>query len=303
MADGTDVGMDHDRGDALIAAAVAQLRATGVNVAALGIAVSGGANSMALMALVAGWAKRLGEAAPRLHILTVDHGLRREAASEAEQVAIAARRLGLTHTTLTWTGDKPATSLQEAARNARYQLLGTCAREHGLAAILVAHTADDQMETFLMRLAHGSGVDGLAGMAVLSRRQDLLLLRPFLDVAKSELVATLKSADIAWSEDPSNRNLAFERIRVRQAAPALRDIGLTTGAIGMTAKRLARASVALEAATTHWLGDATLFAGAEFGFARFDLERWRTFPEELHVRALTALLLAIGGQTTPIAMT
>ena len=303
MSAGTDQALDQRRGDALIEAAVAQLAATGATITAFGIAVSGGADSMALMALVAGWAKRKGSAAPRLHVVTVDHGLRRDSASEAEQVAAGARQLGLAHTTLAWIGEKTATGLQEAARDARYGLLGAFAREHGLAAVLVAHTADDQAETFLMRLAHGSGVDGLAAMAVLSRRHGLVLLRPFLDVSKRQLVATLRAAGMSWIEDPSNHNVAFERIRVRQAASALGAIGLTAGAIGMTAKRLARASSALELTTTQWLGDPTMFTGAEFGFARFDLKPWRASAHDIQVRALGRLLAVIGGQAAPIAMT
>jgi tRNA(Ile)-lysidine synthase len=314
----TAARIDETAGDALIDAAVAELAATGVPITALGIAVSGGADSMALLHLMAGWARRCGPAAPRLHVLTVDHQLRAAAAVEAQHVAAHAQSLGLTAAILTWTGEKPKSGLQDAARAARYQLIADYARTNGLAGVCVAHTADDQAETFLMRLAHGSGVDGLAGMATVSRRldlgpdlgpdlsqenhQDLTLVRPLLGVRKAALVATLKAAGITWIDDPSNQDLAFERIRVRNAAPVLHKIGLDAAAIGLTAKRLARASGALEAATSHWLDDATMFDGCAFGYCRFDLQRWHAAPEEWRVRALAQLLAVIGGQDGPIGM-
>jgi tRNA(Ile)-lysidine synthase len=287
-------------------AAVAELKATGSPVNALGIAVSGGADSMALLHLVAGWAKRRKTTAPKLHVLTVDHQLRAAAAAEAQHVAAHARSLGLAAVILTWSGDKPKSGLQDAARAARYRLIADYARAHALAAVCVAHTADDQAETFLMRLAHGSGVDGLAGIATISRRQeknqDLMLVRPLLGVRKAALVATLKAADITWVDDPSNHDAAFERIRVRNAAPVLHEIGLDAEAIGLTAKRLARASAALDLATTHWLDDASMFTGCALGYSRFDLVRWQAAPEELRVRALALLLAVIGGQEGPIGM-
>ena len=130
------------------------------------------------------------------------------------------------HRTLRWTGEKPATGLQEAARAARYRLLAAAAHEAGARHVLTAHTLDDQAETVLMRMARGSGPTGLAGMArhLVSpglRGEELTLVRPFLDVPKARLIATLAAAGIAFAEDPSNRDPRFTRARLRGLMPAL----------------------------------------------------------------------------------
>src|SRR5215469_13187116 len=134
------------------------------NLPALILAVSGGPDSTALLVLAARWAKRL-KRAPKLLAVTIDHGLRPEAAREAAAVKRLARRFGVAHRTLRWRGRKPKTGLQQAARVARYRLLAEVAAGAGYAHILTAHTLDDQAETVLFRLARGSGLMGLAGMA------------------------------------------------------------------------------------------------------------------------------------------
>ncbi len=135
---------------------------------ALVLAVSGGPDSIALMWLAARWRKTL-KAPPKLIAVTIDHGLRKEAKREAAGVAKLARKLGLAHRTLRWTGAKPATGLQQAARNARYRLLAEVARKERAGHILTAHTLDDQAETVLIRMSRGSGLRGLAAMQRVSR--------------------------------------------------------------------------------------------------------------------------------------
>jgi tRNA(Ile)-lysidine synthase len=130
---------------------------------ALVLAVSGGPDSTALMVLAARWCERL-KSGPTLTAVTIDHGLRAESAREAAAVGRLAHQLGLVHRTLRWTGKKPSTGLQEAARTARYRLLAKAARETGATHILTAHTLDDQAETVLIRLTRGSGLTGLGGM-------------------------------------------------------------------------------------------------------------------------------------------
>src|SRR6267142_1543016 len=151
-------------------------------VPAIVLAVSGGPDSIALMWLAARWRRALARG-PRLIAVTVDHGLRPEAAAEAREVKRLARELDLPHRTLRWTGAKPKTGLPAAARAARYRLLAQAARTSGATHILTAHTRDDQAETLLMRLLRGSGIGGLAAMARESERDGVLLARPFLHVA------------------------------------------------------------------------------------------------------------------------
>ncbi len=221
---------DDDR--PISAAEAAQLFAGFADAPALVLAVSGGPDSMALMWLAARWRKARGKG-PRLVAVTVDHGLRPEAAREARAVKHAARNLDLAHRTLRWRGDKPATGVPEAARAMRYRLLARAAKAAGASHILTAHTRDDQAETLLMRLLRGSGIAGLAAMAAVSEREGLLLARPLLDVSKARLIATLKAAQLDFADDPTNRDPAFTRPRLRALMPAL-------AAEGGDARNLAR---------------------------------------------------------------
>jgi tRNA(Ile)-lysidine synthase len=212
---------------------------------AIVLAVSGGPDSIALMWLAARWRSTLARG-PRLIAVTVDHGLRAEAASEARDVKRLARTLDLTHRTMRWTGEKPKTGSPAAARTARYRLLAQAARASGATHILTAHTRDDQAETLLMRLLRGSGISGLAAMARESERDGVLLARPFLHVSKSQLVATLKKAKIGFADDPTNRDTSFTRPRLRAIMPVLAAEGGDARNLARLASRLARANQAVE---------------------------------------------------------
>jgi len=220
------------------------------------IAVSGGGDSMALMHLFARARQLTGFSAPcsnsQVIIATVDHGLRDESLKEAQFVARAADRLGFEHVILPWLGEKPASGLQNAAREARYKLLHDLSIERNIepVAIMVAHHRDDQAETVLMRLGRGTGIDGLKGM----RKEDASLYgdqttiwRPLLDVPKTRLLATLTRDRVSWIEDPSNENADYERVRVRQARREREKLGLSDAALSRTARRLLRAHAALNA--------------------------------------------------------
>ena len=221
------------------------------------LAVSGGPDSTALLVLAAHWARRL-KRPPKLLAVTIDHGLRAEARREAAMVKRLARSLGVSHRTLRWRGRKPRTGLQEAARYARYELLAQAASRAGFAHILTAHTLDDQAETVLFRLARGSGIFGLTGMAhaaplPLDGVREIFLVRPLLHVAKARLIATLKAARVAFAEDPSNRDPRFTRARLRRdLMPVLAREGLDARALARLAARLRRAestiAVAVDAA-------------------------------------------------------
>lgn len=210
------------------------------------LAVSGGPDSMALLALMSAWAKRKG--GPRLSVATVDHGFRPEAKTETQFVQREAEALGHECHCLTREGPVPESGLQEAAREARYDLLFGCARHIGANALATAHHADDQAETVLMRLCHGSGPGGLAGMRRDTPRGAVTLVRPLLDVPRERLAASLDALGIASIADPSNADPRFERVRLRQLARTLAEFGLSRERLLQLGKRAARADVALDRA-------------------------------------------------------
>jgi tRNA(Ile)-lysidine synthase len=264
------------------------------------LAVSGGADSMAMMHLAADWVRRHPADGVALAVATVDHGLRLEAANEARTVGIAAADLGLSHVTLPWLGDKPSAGVQAAARTARYNLLTAYAESRQLqpAQLLTAHTAEDQAETLLMRLARGSGVDGLAAM-----RPERVLpgsrikhVRPLLDVPKTRLIATLQARGISWIEDPSNDNEQFERIRIRRLLPLLAEAGINVSAMGLSTRRLDRASAALEEMIRRlWTESVHTHQGA---FVTIDRKWFDCSPPELRVRLMIRAMRAMGLQAS-----
>lgn len=178
----------------------------------LAVAVSGGRDSLALALLADEWARARGG---RIVALIVDHGLRPESSGEARGTAATLAGHGIAAEILAWSGPKPTSRLQEAARAARYDLLRAACRRIGALHLLVAHHADDQSETVAMRAARHSGPDGLAGMAALVETAEVRLLRPLLGVRRDALTATLVARGVAWVEDPSNRDPRFERVRLR----------------------------------------------------------------------------------------
>ncbi len=257
--------------------------------AALILAVSGGPDSTALLYLASRWRGGL-KSGPDLVALTVDHGLRKESASEAKAVAQLCRKLGLAHKTLRWAGTKPKTGLQEAARRARYDLLAKEAARRSARHVLTAHTLDDQAETILFRLARGSGLSGLAAMAQESELSGITLVRPLLDVPKARLIVTLRKARIAFADDPSNRDPRFTRPRWRQIMPMLAKEGLSAQRLSLLAKRIRRAEAALTSAVTK--AADTLSRGprgeiwAEGTRIEFDAEGFFRLPEEVSLRLL-----------------
>lgn len=311
----------------------------------LALAVSGGADSMALMHLVARWAGlghvqakwdesrgggghvidrvplELGEqrppwygsagslddlrrtgGPPQVVVLTVDHGLRPAAADEAAFVAREAESLGLPCQILHWSGDKPPTVSQATSREARRNLLVDAIRAESdwfdrlrhpqgsqfrwrPRTLMMAHHQEDQAETVLMRLARGSGLDGLCGI----RRRDVVtrnatplrpqsysveLLRPLLAMPKSRLIATLRARDVRWIEDPSNTDERFERVRLRNALVSLAGLGITADKIALSARRLSDAESPLRSIIEDWvkphpLNDQWLYAEIEIGGPMF----------------------------------
>ncbi len=260
--------------------------------APLALAVSGGADSTALMLAAAQLVER-----EHLYVLTVDHGLRSAAAGEANQVASWAQSLSLRHVTLRWQDDKPQAGIQAAARDARYRLMTDWCAENNIQHLITAHTMDDQAETVLMRLKRGSGVDGLSGMARSSWRSGIQLMRPLLDVTHAELVESLQQAGHPWIEDPSNQDEQFERIQIRANAKTLEALGLSKDKLATTARRMTRARDALEKATQDLLADCA--AVSEFGFCELHAAKLKAASGELAIRALARCIQAVGGADWP----
>ena len=209
----------------------------------LGVAVSGGVDSVALLHLLHDWAKPRGVA---LFAVTVDHGLRPESAAEAAQVAAVCAAMGVPHDTLHWTGWDKRGNLPDQARRARLALIAEWAQARGIATVALGHTADDQAETFLMRLARGSGVDGLSGMAVWRRALGVAWVRPLMGQSRAALRHCLRARAISWVDDPSNDDLRYDRIKARKMLGALADLGIGAEGLAQTAGRLAGARAALE---------------------------------------------------------
>jgi tRNA(Ile)-lysidine synthase len=268
------------------------------------IAVSGGADSTALMHLAAEWLTRQCRLKTQATVVTVDHGLRPESAAEAALVRTAAAALGLPHVTMTDAGPRPASPFAQAwARDLRYRLLAEVATrgpQKPKPAILTAHHQDDQAETVLMRLARGSGVRGLAAIRPVRALQppqldlaQLDLLRPLLGFPKARLLASLIARDITWIDDPSNTNTRFERVRLRTREPARTTLGLESPALARVARRAARADAALDTMAASVFTDATTLQLDPLGFARLHWPSLLRLPAEIRLRCLEALLVWI----------
>lgn len=204
---------------------------------ALLLAVSGGPDSMGLMAGLARWRAARADG-PALHVATVDHGLRPEAQGECAMVTAAAARLGLPAQILTWSGPKPKTGLQREAREARYRLLTAEARRIGAEAIVTGHTISDQAETVLMRFLRGSGPLGLKAMAEISERDGIAIVRPFLWTSGARLAATARAAGLEPIQDPSNIDDRFTRVRLRKLMAAMAGEGLDIERLATFAGRM-----------------------------------------------------------------
>jgi tRNA(Ile)-lysidine synthase len=256
-----------------------------------------------------------------LIVATVDHALRLESKREAAAVAKLARKLGLAHRTLRWSGKKPNTGLQQAARLARYGLLREAARKAGAAHILTAHTLDDQAETVLIRMSRGSGITGLGAMQRMaplpsspsslaregwgggsaSRRaennlppaREIVLVRPLLDIPKARLIATLRAGTIPFATDPSNRDPRFTRARLRGLMPQLATEGLDARRLALMARRLKRADAAIEAAVDRAHTELIADLGAP---GAYDAAGFARLPDEIALRLLGRAIARLGDE-------
>jgi tRNA(Ile)-lysidine synthase len=255
--------------------------------------VSGGPDSLALAILADRWSRDQGG---EICALTVDHRLRPESGDEIRQLRGWLSARSIRHTVLTWSGEKPVSGIQEAARSARYRLLGEWCREHGCLHLLTAHHREDQLETHLIRLRAQSGPDGLAGMSAIRELSDCRVLRPLLGFSKHRLVALLQAEAQPFIADPSNRNPAFERSRLRDLKPGSPDeaeaLRLFEEIRGLGLLRTAR-----EREANARLAHCVSLHPA--GFAVLDRDAVRTMPDEMAERVLAAVTATIGGALYP----
>lgn len=249
------------------------------------------------MLLFADWARANGAALPV--VLIVDHGLRPESAEEASQVAHWAKDVGLEAHVLRWHGKRPKADIEAQAREVRYHLMGEWSRAHDVNALFLAHTQEDQAETFLLRLARGSGVDGLSAMQIraafpLSGFDKPMLYRPLLGMGRAELRKFLAECGQPWLEDPMNADPRFARTRLRAIFPILEAAGLSPSRIADAAAHLARAREALDATTATLLATVVYFD--ETGYALLDADAIARAPNELGLRALARVLMNVSGE-------
>ncbi|MEQ1782516.1 MAG: tRNA lysidine(34) synthetase TilS [Hyphomonadaceae bacterium] len=259
-----------------------------------GIAVSGGSDSTALLLLAADYCAASGITCLAV---TVDHGLRPEAAAEARKVRTLCGGLGIKHATLKWRREGVGQVSQERARLARHRLLAAWAQQVGVTRIALGHTRDDRIESFLIRSRQGSGWYGLAGpmpescSPVWPEGRGLRLMRPLLAFGREELRDELRSRGVAWIDDPSNVNIRYERVRMRRLVDRIADesrdsiIRIVEGLTQFRAAVSADASALLE----HLRIDEVR------GGAEIPLLRLGRASEEARRRAVEALVMAAGG--------
>lgn len=254
--------------------------------ARLGVAVSGGGDSMALLDLLHQWGQ------VPLYVVSVNHGLRKEAAQEVALVADYAARHDLPHDVLDWRWDGVG-NLQQAARDGRREMIAAWAAARHISYVALGHTEDDQAETFLMRLARGSGVDGLAAMAQMRQEEGLTWLRPLLTVGRASLRDHLRARNLAWADDPSNEDIRFDRVKARQMMHALAPLGLSVARLAQTAAHMRRErDVAAWAVATALEKCVTLDAG-DVVIAR---DAAAELPEALFLRLVSDGLAKVSGQ-------
>ena len=289
-------GLTPDLGDPEV---LARLFAPAVDHAAIGLAVSGGPDSLALMLLARRWVGTL-ETPPRLIVYSLDHGLRPEAADEVQMVLRESEKLGLTARGLGWTGDKPETGLQEAARQARYRIIGEAMQADGATLLLTAHHRTDQAETVLMRLAHGSGIEGLKGMNALSQVEGVAVFRPLLDVEPASMALVVAEAGLDPVNDPSNADMAYERVRWRKRLPSLAEDGLDSATLARFATRMADADLALAQMADAAFAELAALDG--FGAASLPQAAFHALSPAIGRRVLARTLNIVGGRQKPRAL-
>lgn len=251
------------------------------------VAVSGGADSMALALLLKRWSDQRTTPIPVI-ALTVDHQLRPESSKEAHTVKKWFERWDIAHHILTWDHPVLRSGIQNKARQARYALLSQGCLDHKIPNLMTAHHKHDQWETVMMRLSKGSGLTGLCGMRPLTKTNFGFLIRPFLSIEPDRLKASLREFQQPFLEDPSNQNTDYARIRWRRLLPILSEEGLTPSMVYKTALQLQQTEAFCEEQTQKALA-VCLEKGDQIV-----LEKLQEWPLEIAHRVLKKVIRDIG---------
>jgi len=258
----------------------------------VGVAVSGGGDSMALLDLMLWHTQDRGFT---VKAVTLDHGLRTASAEEAAHVAAFCAERDVPHDVLTWSCDGTG-NLPARARAARYDLIGQWARSRELDMVMLGHTRQDIAETFLMRLARGAGLDGLSAMAQRFDRNDTHWARPLLLCDRDVLRDYLHDRGIGWHEDPTNDDPAYDRSRARQVLDTLAPLGISVGTLVDAAFHLGSARHALEHVTRT---EAQRLVAADRGDLILSPNPMPPAPPEIHRRLLVRALQWVSGAEYP----
>ena len=258
------------------------------------VGVSGGADSLCLAILADRWAESVNGL---VIAVTIDHNLRPESSEEVKRVYKWLNwDQGVVHHV--WEVEKNLIknmkgNLQQNARRIRYEEMQKYARSYQMLHLMVGHHAQDQAETFLLNLARGSGLDGLAAMNAVTYRKNLRIVRPFLSIPKSRLIATLQEMGQEWIEDPSNLSDHYQRNKIRQTMTLQQDFGLNAKRLALAANWCQKSKEIVEQAAYALMARAVQFHPS--GRIMLDGEIWSHSAAESRSRVLAELLKSISG--------
>ena len=250
----------------------------------LAVAVSGGVDSVCLLH----WAVKIGLNVTALH---VNHGLRDAADTETQYVVDLCKKLQIPYQVFYWTDDKPTTGLEAAARDARYKFMTDWCLENNIDALMIAHQADDQIETFLMNLSRGSGVSGLSAMQPESYRNGVKIVRPLLGIFRSELIKYCDENDIKYFDDEMNEDESYTRVKIRKNRHLMSDkLGISDSRILLAIENLSRARDALDSNI-----DSLVQSVLYDDYALFSDSFLFDLPPDIGLKFIGVLIQTIGG--------
>lgn len=254
----------------------------------IGVAVSGGSDSVALLYLVCTWAKNNNKT---VVAVTVDHNLRKEVKSEIKFISRICSDLSISHDVLSWKNWGGNGNLQAKARQARYKLINEWASKNNIDLVVLGHTKNDVVENFIIRMSRDSGVDGLSQILPFFSSENVNYGRPLIDIERDDLRRYLNFKKVEWIEDPSNENSKFQRVRVRKKLVHLKKMGMDLENIATVSKNLRVSRDALEFYTDRLAKTCTIF---KEGDIIFKLDLFFQEPLDIQRRLLIKAIKFLG---------